>query len=469
LIQDDDPLISIITVNFNGIRFLNNLFDSITNLNYPRDKIQIIMVDNNSKDGSVEFVKNKFPQVDIVALDENKGYAGGNNEGFYRARGKYIALVNNDCVVDENWLYEMLAVFRQNTGSCKVGAVGSKVFFYYPYLPLQLIAGSSNKYDQGGSLRSRRLGVQIFDINIGDYGEKGNEKVVLNRSIKYMDGFYPQESDSKGRVFRWSGGNAVIAVPIGDLKKDLDLSFSVLSFITPNDMQVVIGGEIIAVIKVTKRAKRVKIKIPRRLFAYRKDIINSCGIEINRSFYSRDRGFENFDEGQYSRVEEVFGLSGSSFMMDRKMFEDMGFFDDSFFTYYEDVDLFWRSRLAGWKNFFTPKSIVRHIHCGTGQEWSYSFIYHVIRNRMLMIFKCGWPLLFFKSYAVFILSNIINTLSYLAGKIRGTGQKRIDIPVRARVFFELFYLLPKNLLNRIRVRKKSKISDSTVKDWIRDF
>lgn len=469
MIRDDDPLISIITVNFNGIRFLNNLFNSITNLNYPHDKIQIIMVDNNSKDGSVEFVKNRFPQVNIVALDENKGYAGGNNEGFYHAKGKYIALVNNDCVVDKNWLYEMLAVFRQNTGSCKVGAVGSKVFFYYPYLPLQLIAGSSNKRERLGRRKSRRLGVKIYDIKVGAYKEKGNEKEILSKSIKYMDGFYPQESDNEGRTIHWSGGNAVCAVPVENLKKDLELSFRVSSFITPNDLQLVVGGEIIAVIKVTRRAKRVIIKIPRRLFNYRKDIINSCGIEINRSFYSRDRGFENFDEGQYGRVEEVFGLSGSSFMMDRKMFEDMGFFDDSFFTYYEDVDLFWRSRLAGWKNFFTPKSIVRHFHCGTGQEWSYNFIYHVIRNRLLMIFKCGWPLLFFKSYVVFILSNVINTLSYLAGKIRGIRQKRIDIPIRIRVFFELFFLLPKNFLKRIKVRKKSKISDNMVRDWIRDF
>jgi GT2 family glycosyltransferase len=469
LVQDDDPLISIITVNFNGIRFLNNLFSSIINLNYPPEKIQIIMVDNNSRDGSVEFVKNKFPQVDIVALKENKGYAGGNNEGFYRSKGRYVALINNDCVVDKNWLCEMLAVFRQNANSCKVGAVGSKVIFYYAYLPLQLIAGSGNKEGRWGSRRSRRLGIQIYDIKVGVSGKRESEKDILNKSVKYMDGFYPPESDSKGRIYRWSGSNAVLAVPIVDLKKDLDLSFRVLSFVAPNDLQLIIGGEIIEDIRITRRAKRVEMKIPRRLFTYRKDIINSCGIEINRSLYSRDRGFESFDEGQYGRIEEVFGLSGSSFMMDRKMFEEMSCFDDSFFTYYEDVDLFWRSRLAGWKTFFTPKSIVRHFHCGTSQEWSYNFIYHVLKNRLLMIFKCGWPLLFFKSYVVFILSNIINISSYLSAKLRWIRQKRIDIPIRIRIFFELFYLMPKNLLNRIKIRKNNKISDRMIKNWVRDF
>jgi GT2 family glycosyltransferase len=469
LAQDDGPLISIITVNFNGKRFLYNLFNSILNLNYQLEKIQIIMVDNNSTDGSVEFIKKEFPRVEIIALNENKGYAGGNNEGFYRSKGKYIALVNNDCVVDKDWLSEMLSVFRHNADRCKVGAVGSKVIFYYPYLPLQLIAGSSDKEGQRESRRSTRLGVQIYDVRVGASGIKGSEKDILNKSIKYMDSFYSQESDNKGRIRHWSRGNAVLAVPIGDLKKDLDLSFEVSSFITPNSLQLVIGEEIIADMKVTRKAKRVKMKIPRRLFTYKKDVINSCGIEINRSFYSRDRGFESFDEGQYGRIEEVFGLSGSSFIMDRKMFEDMGCFDDSFFTYYEDVDLFWRSRLAGWKNFFAPKSIVRHFHCGTSQEWSYNFIYHVVRNRLLMIFKCGWPLLFFKSYVVFIISNIINILSYLTAMLRGIRQRRIDILIRIRIFFELFYLLPKNLFNRIKTRKDIKISDRIIKNWVRDF
>jgi len=468
-VQEDDPLISIITVNFNGKRFLNNLFNSILNLNYPPEKVQIIMVDNNSTDGSVEFIKKKFPQVEVIALNENKGYAGGNNEGFDRSNGRYVALINNDCVVDENWLCEMLSIFKQSADDSKIGAVGSKVLFYYPYLPLQLIAGSGIKAEPRNSRRPRRLGVQIYDIRVGGAENNGCGENILNESIKYMDGFDPQESDKSGKTYRWSKGNAVLAVPLEDPHKDLDLSFKVLSYISPNNLRLVIGEEILKDVKVTGRTKTVRIKIPKKLFTHKRDVINSCGIKINRSFYSRDRGFESFDEGQYGEVEEVFGLSGSSFMMDRKMFEGVGCFNENFFTYYEDVDLFWRSRLAGWKNFFTPKSVVRHYHCGTSKEWSYDFIYHVIRNRLLMIFRCGWPFLFFKSYAAFIISNMINFLSYLAGILKGARQKRIDIPIRIRIFFELFYTLPANLLNRIKIRTGRKIHDRIIKSWMRDF
>jgi len=469
LTQDDDPLISVITVNFNGRKFLNKLFSSILNLNYSPEKLQVIMVDNNSMDGSVRFVKKKFPQVEIISLKENKGYAGGNNEGFKHSKGRYIALINNDCVVDQNWLCEMISIFKQSADNSRIGAVGSKVVFYYQYLPLQMITSSKNGSGAYNSKKSRRLGIKVYDVIVGDAESNNGEGAVLNESIKYLDGFYPQETDENGENYRWTRDSAIMALPIENISKDMDLQFKVSSYLSPNNLQLVAGEEIIGDIKVSRKAKIIRLKIPKKFFSYRKDIINSCGIKINRSFYSMDRGFESFDEGQYSRVEEVFGLSGSSFIMDRKMLEDIGCFNGSFFTYYEDIDLFWRSRLAGWKNFFTPKSLVRHFHCGTSKEWSHNFIYYVVKNRLLMIFRCGWTLLFVRSYAAFVLSNIINVISYMTGMLKGRRQNRIDIPIRIKIFFELFYLLPRNLPDRIKIRRNNKIQDKSIKSWIKNF
>ncbi|MDD3819003.1 MAG: glycosyltransferase family 2 protein [Actinomycetota bacterium] len=467
---DDDPLISIITVNFNGKPFLRNLFNSIHDLDYPAEKIQMIMVDNNSKDDSVKFVEEEFPWVEVVSLKKNTGYAGGNNEGLKRAKGKYIALINNDCVVERGWLSEMLLIFRQAGDDSKIGAVGSKVLFYYPYLPVQLIASSTSAGETSVNRDFRRLGVKIYDVAVRNNGKSGivsdND---LNSKIKYPEGFYPVESDDNGEVYRWTQENAILAIPVADPDSDLEIQFRVSSYISPNNLKIVVGGEILYEFALSERIKTVRIKIPKRLFSYCRDIINSCGIKINRSCYSKERGFECFDYGQYNRVEEVFGLSGSSFMMDRKMLEDVGYFDESFFTYYEDVDLFWRSKLADWKNFFTPKSVARHFHCGAGKEWSYSFTYFVVRNRLLMIFKCGWPLLFLRNYFTFVFSSMINILYYLTGLLRGKKQKRVDIPVRIRVFFELFYLIPVNLVKRIKIRKNSKIQDNIIKSWMRDF
>jgi len=113
LTRIDFPLITIITVNYNGKFFLENLFNSIGNLDYPREKLQIIMVDNASTDDSVYFTKKKYPFVEILASSKNLGFAGGNNAGVELARGDYIAFINNDCEADSNWLKSLLKTLSE--------------------------------------------------------------------------------------------------------------------------------------------------------------------------------------------------------------------------------------------------------------------------------------------------------------------------------------------------------------------
>lgn len=472
--QEDDPLISIITVNWNGKKYLEDLFSSLAGLNYPGDKLQIIMVDNNSTDGSIGFTEKRFPGVEIVPLKENTGYAGGNNEGLRRARGRYIALINNDCIVDPDWLCEMLSIFRKASVDAKIGAVGPKVVFYWQYIPVQMISGSqtSTRENRAGK-DPRRLGVRISEAKImvpdQNRDPRSAKKGWTASEIKYIEGFYPPETDGKGKIFQWTQGDAVMAVPVLNSEKPTILEFKASSKISPNKLRIVIGEEILDEVKIGKRPKKIKLRIPAGSYTCRRDIINSCGIKINRSFYSRDRGYMSFDEGQYNRIEEVFALSGSSFMMDRKMLEDTGYFDRYFFTYYEDIDFFWRARLRGWKHFFTPNALVRHHHCGSGQEWSYNFTYHVLLNRLLMIYKCGWLSVFLRSQAAFAAAKAIHTIFYLGQLVRGRKIRRIDIGIRFKIFFRLFYLLPAFMVRRIKIRAGKKISDRQIKEWFRDF
>jgi GT2 family glycosyltransferase len=468
LSREDDPLISIITVNWNGKKYLADLFYSISKLDYPQDRLQVIMVDNGSDDGSAGFVRKKFPGIEIVEPGENRGYAGGNNEGLRRAQGEYIALINNDCIVDPGWLREMLSIYEMSSEDSKIGAVGPRVVFYWPFLPLQIISASR---DSGKDMR--RLGIKILDAKVRCPGSYAGKKTHGNRrassEIKYVEGFYPPELDSRGETFRWTQGNALMGVPIFDNDRETCLEIKLSSEISPNKVSIVIGGEILEEIKVGKRPGWVKLIIAPEFYTGKKDIINSCGVKINRSLYSMDRGFMNFDEGQYNRVEEVFALSGSSFMMDRRMIEEAGSFDSYFFTYYEDIDLLWRARLKGWKHFFTPNALVRHHHCGSGSEWSYDFTYHVLLNRLLMIYKCGWFTLFARSQAAFAAAGIIHAFFYIARLLMGRKTERIDIGIRFKIFFRLKYLLLLFLPRRIRIRKGKKISDFRIREWFRDF
>ena len=119
------PLVSIITVNYNGKEFLKDCFDSLYNLDYPANTLEIIMVDNSSSDGSLDYIKSHFPAVKIIINDENN-YTKANNLGIRAAKGEYIALINNDIRVDKSWLTELI---RTITADAQIGAVGSKILF----------------------------------------------------------------------------------------------------------------------------------------------------------------------------------------------------------------------------------------------------------------------------------------------------------------------------------------------------
>ena len=98
-------LISIIIVNYNGQRWLKKCLDSIYNQTYKN--YEIILVDNNSTDNSIELVKNNFPKVNILCSKKNLGFSGGNNLGIKKSKGNLIMLLNNDTWVESNFLEKM--------------------------------------------------------------------------------------------------------------------------------------------------------------------------------------------------------------------------------------------------------------------------------------------------------------------------------------------------------------------------
>ena len=102
------PFASIIVVNCSGKHHLEECLPSLAGLNYPRDRFEVILVDNASADGSVEYTRRAFPWVRILQLDKNYGFCRANNEGVKIAKGEYTILLNNDTVVTEEWLLELV-------------------------------------------------------------------------------------------------------------------------------------------------------------------------------------------------------------------------------------------------------------------------------------------------------------------------------------------------------------------------
>jgi GT2 family glycosyltransferase len=116
------PLASIILVNWNGAQHLPVCFNALRQQTV-RD-FEIILVDNASHDNSLELLAHDFPEVKVIALKENLGFAGGSNVGIRAAQGNFIILLNNDTEVDAHWLEEVLAAFERHP---EAGSVASKM------------------------------------------------------------------------------------------------------------------------------------------------------------------------------------------------------------------------------------------------------------------------------------------------------------------------------------------------------
>lgn len=104
-----DPTVSLVVLNWNGRDFLAECLESLAAIDYLGDRLELVLCDNGSDDGSIDLVRERFPGFRIVALDHNHGFAEGNDLAAAEATGDWVGFLNNDMVVPPTWLRDMLA------------------------------------------------------------------------------------------------------------------------------------------------------------------------------------------------------------------------------------------------------------------------------------------------------------------------------------------------------------------------
>lgn len=122
--------LSIITVNYNGLKDTCALIESIPFNEY----MEVIVIDNASKEDEASIIAKRYPQVKSIRSDKNLGFAGGNNLGIKEANGKYLFLINNDTFFKE---FNVQALIDRMESSLKIGIVCPKIRFAWDNNPIQ--------------------------------------------------------------------------------------------------------------------------------------------------------------------------------------------------------------------------------------------------------------------------------------------------------------------------------------------
>ena len=460
--KSEYPFVSIIIVNYNGAHYLPTCLDALRLQTYPQDFFEVFVSDNGSSDGSIELVKNDYPWVRLLDNRHNLGFAAGNNVAIQVARGEFIILLNNDTLPTPSWLENMVRVANQYD---RAGIITGHLQLFYDQVKFSFKADA---FSPQGDPRS--LGVQIFRVDSG--AERG--------IVQYLDGFYGEERNENGERFRWSQTEGVVGIPVPSGEGDWNLHLAIAAQnnsrgevrfrLFTEDLQVceieVIGGDV----------QYHDIQLPKIVRQSKIPLEQNTGSIIFRNGTTRDRGtyvvnnelFFEEDEGQYGSIEEVFAGCGASMLIKRETLEQIGLFDDDLFMYYEDTDISWRARLCGWRVYYAPDAVVRHIHCGTTKEWSPHFLYLTERNRLAMVFKNGSPRQVLKVWGGYLwrvsLSgwNVVRLLSTSnpIWRVRAS-----ELRIHLKVLTKLLVWLPVLFQKRHAIRTSSTVEYHQIESW----
>lgn len=247
--------ISVIIPNYNGINFLEVCLRSLTS---QKNDLDVIIVDNGSKDGSLEYIKKNYSKFTLIENEKNLGFAAAINQGIKASSGKYLLLLNNDVELEENCIANLKKCIDKNDN---IFSVSSQMIQYH----------ERNKID-----------------------DAGDEYTILG----------------------WT--------------------------------------------KRTGYGKSTKnYKTPRKIFS-------SCA---GAALYCK------------------------------RILDEIGYFDENFFAYMEDVDISYRAQIHGYECIYCPESKVYHVGSGTsGGRYNEFKVKLSARNNIYVPYKnMPWPQLFLNS------------------------------------------------------------------------
>lgn len=380
--------VSVVIVNYNGKKYIDELFAALQNQTAENFIYEIVFVDNNSSDDSLKYIHqqwaDKIKNLKIVENKINSGFAGGNNLGVKESQGRYIVLLNNDTKPNKDWLQNLYNFFVNKEN---IVIANSLLLFYYDYIKIEF--HTKDKFVISNKIK----------INETEY-------IIDNKFCRNL--LY---NNDKLTCF----GHSEIYIPLINGVRDYNIE---INKIIGLEQDKVIVGEI-----SRNFSSSININLSKEaILINKKTLVQNAGSGVNENYDGYDIGFTDELCEKYMKPYQITNACGASMMMEKEKFISAGGFDETFFMYYEDTDLSFRLRKNGGEIWYCPDSIVRHIHTGSSKEWSPFFIYHVTKNKLLFIYKNISKKLYLKLLVKQLVNSIrrcnINTLKGSVASIK---------------------------------------------------
>jgi cellulose synthase/poly-beta-1,6-N-acetylglucosamine synthase-like glycosyltransferase len=154
--KDVKPFVSVVIPTYNRSENLSRCLDSLFNQTYPKDRYEVIIINDGSKDNTEEVLREyeeKAPCMFIWDTQENQGIAIATNSGISRSKGDFICFTGDDCIPETNWIEQLVNGFNNDT----IGAVGGKVLSYQTNSPVQQFIVDAKMLDQESFIKRNTL------------------------------------------------------------------------------------------------------------------------------------------------------------------------------------------------------------------------------------------------------------------------------------------------------------------------
>ncbi len=181
--------VAVVIVNWNGQGYLERCLGSLRQQTYP--DYEVLLVDNGSTDGSVYLVRERFPEVRLLALERNVGFAAGNNQGIRAAEGPYVATLNTDTEVEPGWL----AALMEGMGAApRVGMCASKMLFLHQRERINSTGIAIDRlgiaWDRDGGRPDGEAGLEAGEVFGPCAGAALYRRELLEETSGFDDGYF---------------------------------------------------------------------------------------------------------------------------------------------------------------------------------------------------------------------------------------------------------------------------------------